>query len=236
MANIARAYEFPSAQTARSEKKEGNIYSIEPFDCAPKTPAWDCKSCAKSCSFFYSLQCLWQNALVHLLPGLAKYNTHTRFLVSTGIYIRVFGFSFALKATYIRVFFCDVISCEKIQKNTYVLHDSSGQIHTYLLLFPLIFRMHIRVLSYSLLTLLPWPTEHLFLLRSCLSELPCKMFQTSWVKYSGKRAHCCIWARGCSEAAIWARGCSEAAWSRPAPCMAKKTQKPEELAKTEKKR
>ena len=123
MANIARAYEFPSAQTARSEKKEGKNYSSEPFDCAPKTPAWDCKSCAKSCSFFYSLQCSWQNTLVHLLPGLAKYNTHTRFLVSTGIYIRVFGFSFALKATYIRVFFCDVISCEKIQKNTLKIHS-----------------------------------------------------------------------------------------------------------------
>ena len=75
--------------------------------------------------FFYSFQCLWQNTLVHLLPGLAKYNTHTRFLVSTGIYIRVFGFSFALKATYIRVFFCDVILCEKIQKiqkNTLKIH------------------------------------------------------------------------------------------------------------------
>ena len=70
-----------------------------------------------------------------------------------------------------------------------------------------------------------------FLLRSCLSELPCKMFQTSWVKYSGKRAHCCIWARGCSEAAIWARGCSEAAWSRPAPCMAKKPKNPKSSPK-----
>ena len=29
-------------------------------------------------------------------------------------------------------------------------------------IFPLIFRMHIRVLSYSLLTVLPWPTENLF--------------------------------------------------------------------------
>ena len=125
MANIARAYEFLSAQTARSEKNEGKKYSSEPFDCAPKTPAWDCKSCGESCSFFYSFQCLWQNTLVHLLPGLAKYNTHTRFLVSTGIYIRVFGFSFALKATYIRVFFCDVILCEKIQKiqkNTLKIH------------------------------------------------------------------------------------------------------------------
>ena len=127
MANIARAYEFPSAQTARSEKKEGKIYSSEPsWNCAPKTPAWDCKSCAKSCSFFYSLQCMWQNTLVHLLPGLAKYNTHTRFLVSTGIYIPVFGFSFALKATYIRVFFlrCYLVwkKYKKYKKNTLKIH------------------------------------------------------------------------------------------------------------------
>ena len=125
MANIARAYEFPSAQTARSDKKEGKIYSSESFDCAPKTPAWDCKSCAKSCSFFYSLQCLWQNTLVHLLPGLAKYNAHTRFLVSTGIYIRVFGFSFALKATYIRVFFAMLSRVKKYKdtKNTLKIHS-----------------------------------------------------------------------------------------------------------------
>ena len=58
---------------------------------------------------------LWKNTFVYLLPGLSKYNTQTRFLTSKGIYIRVFGFSFAWKATYIRVFFA-VIPCEKIQK------------------------------------------------------------------------------------------------------------------------
>ena len=68
----------------------------------------------------------WKNTLVYLLPGLSKYNIQTRFLTSKGKYIRVFGSSFAWKATYIRVFFFDVIPCEKkykkIQKNTKKIH------------------------------------------------------------------------------------------------------------------
>ena len=68
---------------------------------------------------------LWKNTFVYLLPGLSKYNIQTRFLTSKGIYIRVFGFSFAWKATYIRVFFLmlsRVKKIQKIQKNTLKIH------------------------------------------------------------------------------------------------------------------
>ena len=59
---------------------------------------------------------LWKNTFVYLLPGLSKYNIQTRFLTSKGIYIRVFGFSFAWKATYIRVFFWMLSRVKKYKK------------------------------------------------------------------------------------------------------------------------
>ena len=64
----------------------------------------------------------WKNTLVYLLPGLSKYNIQTRFLTSKGIYIRVFGSSFAWKATYIRVFFLMLSRVTKKYKKYKKIH------------------------------------------------------------------------------------------------------------------
>ena len=104
---------------------------------------------------------LWENTFVYLLPGLSKYNTQTRFLTSKGIYIRVFGFSFAWKATYIRVFFWMLSRVKKNTKNTLKIHlrhsisinkntRTHVKIHTR---FLFLLRKHIRILDISLIFL-----------------------------------------------------------------------------------
>ena len=114
------------------QNKEGKSYSSEPFDCAPTTLSWECKSCGESCSFFYSLQSSVFCGKIHWYICFRGFQgtIYKRVSLTLKEYTYEFlGFLLLWKQHTYAFFFWDVIMCEKIQKNTKKIQKNTLKIH-----------------------------------------------------------------------------------------------------------